>query len=187
MIRSLFAALIISFGTSAIAKDDSIVVMETSKGTIRIALWADKAPISVENFLRYTDNGLYDGLIFHRVIDGFMIQGGGFDSDMVQLTTYEPIKNEAKTDVPNNRGTLSMARTNSVDSATSQFFINLVDNDFLNHTDDTPRGFGYAVFGEVVEGMEVVDEIADVNTGRSGPYNDVPTEPIVIISARREN
>ena len=105
---------------------------------------------------------------------------------MVQLSTYGPIKNEAKSNVPNNRGTLSMARTNVVDSATSQFFINLADNDFLNHTNDTPRGFGYAVFGEVIEGMEVVDEIAGVATGRSGPYSDVPIESVVIVSARRE-
>ena len=186
MIRSLLTALILSISTAALAQDNPVVVMETSKGTIRIELWADKAPISVENFLRYTDNELYDGLIFHRVINGFMIQGGGFNADMVQLSTYEPIKNEAKSNVPNNRGTLSMARTNVVDSATSQFFINLVDNDFLNHTNDTPRGFGYAVFGEVIEGMEVVDEIAGVATGRSGPYNDVPIEPVVIVSARRE-
>ena len=187
MIRSLLTALILSISTAALAQDNPVVVMETSKGTIRIELWADKAPISVENFLRYTDNELYDGLIFHRVINGFMVQGGGFNADMVQLSTYEPIKNEAKSNVPNNRGTLSMARTNVVDSATSQFFINLVDNDFLNHTNDTPRGFGYAVFGEVVEGMEVVDEIAGVATGRSGPYRDVPIEPVVIVSARREN
>jgi cyclophilin family peptidyl-prolyl cis-trans isomerase len=186
MIRSLLTALILSISTAALAQDNPVVVMETNKGTIRIELWADKAPISVENFLRYTDNELYDGLIFHRVINGFMIQGGGFNADMVQLSTYEPIKNEAKSNVPNNRGTLSMARTNVVDSATSQFFINLVDNDFLNHTNDTPRGFGYAVFGEVIEGMEVVDEIASVVTGRSGPYSDVPTEPVVIVSARRE-
>jgi len=186
MIRSLLTALILSISTAALAQDNPVVVMETNKGTIRIELWADKAPISVENFLRYTDNELYDGLIFHRVINGFMIQGGGFNADMVQLSTYEPIKNEAKSNVPNNRGTLSMARTNVVDSATSQFFINLVDNDFLNHTNDTPRGFGYAVFGEVIEGMEVVDEIAGVTTGRSGPYSDVPTEPVVIVSAKRE-
>lgn len=186
MIRSLFIALILSFGTAAIAQDNPVVVMETNKGTIRIELWPDEAPISVENFLRYTDSELYDGLIFHRVISGFMIQGGGFNSDMVQLSAYEPIKNEAKSSVPNNRGTLSMARTNVVDSATSQFFINLADNDFLNHTSDTPSGFGYAVFGQVIGGMEVVDEIAKVATGRSGPYNDVPTEPIIILSARRE-
>ncbi len=186
MIRSLLTALILSIGTVALAQDNPVVVMETSKGTIRIELWADKAPISVENFLRYTDNELYDGLIFHRVINGFMIQGGGFSADMVQLSTYEPIKNEAKSNVPNNRGTLSMARTNVVDSATSQFFINLVDNDMLNHRDDTSRGFGYAVFGEVIEGMEVVDQIARVATGRRGSYNDVPTEPVVIVSVKRE-
>ena len=109
-----------------------------------------------------------------------MIQGGGFNADMLQQSTYEPIKNEAKSNVPNNRGTLAMARTNVVDSATSQFFINLADNDFLNHTNDTPRGFGYAVFGEVIEGMEVVDEIAGVATGRSGPYSDVPIEQLLL-------
>ena len=139
----------------------------------------------MENFLRYSDSELYDGLIFHRVISGFMIQGGGFDADMVQLSPYEPIKNEAKSDVPNDRGTLAMARTNVVDSATSQFFINLVDNDFLNHSNETASGFGYAVFGKVVEGMDVVDAIAGVATGRSGVYNDVPTEPVVITSVRR--
>ena len=186
MIRSLFTALILSISAAAFAQDNPVVVMETTKGTIRIELWADKAPISVENFLRYTDNEFYDGLIFHRVINGFMIQGGGFNADMVQLSTYEPIKNEAKSNIPNNRGTLAMARTNVVDSATSQFFINLVDNDFLNHIDETSRGFGYAVFGEVIEGMAVVDEIAGVDTGRSGPYSDVPTEPIIIVSAKQE-
>ena len=186
MIRSLFTALILSIGSAAFAQDNPVVVMETTKGTIRIELWADKAPISVENFLRYTNNELYDGLIFHRVINGFMIQGGGFNADMVQLSTYEPIKNEAKSNIPNSRGTLAMARTNVVDSASSQFFINLVDNDFLNHIDETPRGFGYAVFGEVIEGMAVVDDIAGVSTGRSGPYDDVPTEPVVIVSAKQE-
>ena len=183
--RALFLALLftVSFGT--FAQDNPVVVMETNKGTIRIELWADKAPISVENFLRYSDSELYDGLIFHRVISGFMIQGGGFDADMVQLSPYEPIKNEAKSDVPNDRGTLAMARTNVVDSATSQFFINLVDNDFLNHSNETASGFGYAVFGKVVEGMDVVDAIAGVATGRSGVYNDVPSEPVVITSVRR--
>ena len=183
--RALFLALLFSVSFSLFAQDNPVVVMETNKGTIRIELWADKAPISVENFLRYSDSELYDGLIFHRVISGFMIQGGGFDADMVQLSPYEPIKNEAKSDVPNDRGTLAMARTNVVDSATSQFFINLVDNDFLNHSNETASGFGYAVFGKVVEGMDVVDAIAGVATGRSGVYNDVPTEPVVITSVRR--
>ena len=114
-----------------------------------------------------------------------MIQGGGFNENMVQLSPYEPIKNEAKSDVPNDRGTIAMARTNVVDSATSQFFINHSDNDFLNHTNETPSGFGYAVFGKVTSGMDVVDAIAAVETGRSGPYNDVPTEPVVITSVRR--
>ncbi|MEX0965414.1 MAG: peptidylprolyl isomerase [Pseudohongiellaceae bacterium] len=161
-----------------------MVVMETNKGTIKIELWADKAPISVENFLRYTENNFFDGLVFHRVIPGFMIQGGGFSPDMVQKSTYEAIKNEASASVPNDRGTLAMARTNVVDSATSQFFINLVDNDFLNHTDETPRGFGYAVFGEVIEGMDVVDSIATVATGTSrGGHQNVPNEPVIITSA----
>jgi len=171
---------------SALAQDNPVVVMETNKGTIRIELWQDRAPISAENFLRYTDNEYYDGLIFHRVIDGFMIQGGGFDPEMVQKSTYDPIKNEANNGAANNRGTLAMARTNVVDSATSQFFINLVDNDFLNHTSETPRGWGYAVFGEVIEGMDVVDEIASVSTGNVRGYGDVPDEPIVINSVRRE-
>ena len=171
----------------SMAQDNPIVVMETNKGTIQIELWADKAPISVENFLRYTDNSFFDGMIFHRVISGFMIQGGGFSPDMVQKSTYDAIKNEASASVPNNRGTLAMARTNVVDSATAQFFVNLVDNDFLNHTDETPRGFGYAVFGEVTEGMDVVDAIAKVKTGTgSNGFPNVPAEPVIIISAKRQ-
>lgn len=184
--RALLIAAILSFATSAMAQDNPVVVMETNKGTIKIELWADKAPVTVENFLRYVDGGYYDGLIFHRVINNFMIQGGGFDQDMVQKSTFDPIKNEARSDTPNDRGTIAMARTNVVDSATSQFFINLVDNDYLNHSDDTPRGFGYAVFGEVVEGMNVVDAIATVQTGSVRGYSDVPTEAVVITSASRE-
>lgn len=184
--RTLLIALILTFSAAAAAQDNPVVVMETNKGTVKIELWADKAPISVANFLRYTDNGFFDGLIFHRVIPGFMIQGGGYSPDLVQKSTYEEIKNEARADTPNARGTLAMARTNVVDSATSQFFINLVDNNFLNHTDETPRGFGYAVFGEVIEGMEVVDEIAGVATGPGrGGMQDVPREPVVINSLSR--
>jgi peptidyl-prolyl cis-trans isomerase A (cyclophilin A) len=163
------------------------VVMDTNKGSITIELWADKAPVSVENFLRYSDSGFYDGLIFHRVIPGFMAQGGGFDQDMVQKSGFDPIKNEAKSDVPNNRGTLAMARTNVVDSASSQFFINLVDNNFLNHTDETDRGFGYAVFAEVVEGMEIVDLIAGISTGQVRGFSDVPNEAVIINSVTRED
>ena len=170
--------------TSLLAQDNPVVVLDTNKGTITAELWADRAPITVQNFLRYTNAELYDGLIFHRVIPGFMVQGGGFNEQMNQLSPYEPIKNEARSDVPNKRATLAMARTNVVDSATSQFFINLTDNDFLNHSNETPSGFGYAVFGEVIEGMDVVDEIAAVETGRSGAYSDVPLEPVIINSVR---
>ena len=185
--RALVLAVLMSLSFGILAQDNPVVVMETNKGTITIELWPDKAPVTVENFLRYTDNELYDGLIFHRVINGFMIQGGGFNENMVQLSSYDPIKNEASADAPNDRGTIAMARTNVVDSATSQFFINLVDNDFLNHQNETASGFGYAVFGEVVAGMDIVDAIASVTTGRSGAYSDVPTEPVIITSVRRAN
>lgn len=183
---SLLLAIPLMVSSLATAQDNPIVVMETNKGTIKIELWTDKAPISVENFLRYTDNGFFDGLVFHRVIPGFMVQGGGFNTDMVKKSTYEPIKNEASAAVPNDRGTLAMARTNVVDSATAQFFVNLVDNDFLNQTDKTPRGFGYAVFGEVIEGMDVVDTIAAVPTGTTNGLQNVPTEPVIITSAKRQ-
>nr|WP_294134928.1 peptidylprolyl isomerase [Pseudohongiella sp.] len=159
--------------------------METSAGTIEIELWADRAPISVENFLRYVDNNLYDNLTFHRVIPGFMIQGGGYDSDFVEISGYPPITNEADPSLENTRGTLAMARTNVVDSATSQFFINLVDNDFLNQTGTTPQQFGYAVFGEVISGMDVVDEIATVETANRNQHQNVPVEPVIIESVTR--
>ena len=183
--RALLLTLLMAFSTVVAAQDNPVVVMETNKGTITIELWADKAPISVENFLRYTDNSFFDGLIFHRVIPGFMVQGGGFSPDMLQKSTYDPIENEARADVPNNRGTLAMARTNIINSATSQFFINHADNGFLNHTNDSQQGFGYAVFGEVIEGMDVVDEIAGVGTGSVSGYSDVPLEAIVINSIKR--
>ena len=170
----------------SLAQDNPIVVIQTNKGAITVELWADKAPISVENFLRHTDSNFFDGMVFHRVIPGFMIQGGGFSPDMVQKSTYDAIKNEASASVPNDRGTLAMARTNVVDSATAQFFVNLVDNDFLNHTDETQRGFGYAVFGEVIEGMGVVDTIANVETATTKGFQNVPTEPVVITSAKRQ-
>jgi len=157
-----------------------MVVLHTNMGDITIELNPDEAPISVQNFLQYVDDGFFDGTIFHRVIDGFMIQGGGFTEKMVQKPTRDPIKNEAKNGLKNVRGSLAMARTNVVDSATSQFFINLVDNDFLDHS---PKNFGYAVFGKVVEGMDVVDAIARVPKGRSGPHSDVPVEAVVIQSA----
>lgn len=161
---------------------NTIVVMSTSKGDIKIKLWDDKAPITVKNFLQYVDAGFYNNTIFHRVIPGFMIQGGGFDEKMKQKETKEPIKNEATPDKQNKRGTLAMARTNVVDSATSQFFINLVDNKML---DNGVRDFGYCAFGEVIEGMDIVDEIAKVKTGRVPPHSDVPVEPVIIKSVKR--
>ena len=154
--------------------------VETSMGTITLALNEDKAPATVANFAQYAREGHYAGTIFHRVIDGFMIQGGGFTKEMNQKPTREPIRNEAMNGLKNKRGTIAMARTMVVDSATSQFFINLVDNDFLDFSSPTPQGFGYAVFGEVVDGMSVVDAIAKVKTGFSGPHQNVPDTPIVI-------
>ena len=173
--------------TPALAPEGNpIVVMETNQGRVVIELWADRAPLTVANFLRYIDNGFYNDLIFHRVIPNFMIQGGGFNSEMFEQSTYAAIKNEATPELMNNRGTLAMARTNVVDSATSQFFINLVDNAFLNHTDTTPSGYGYAVFGQVIEGMEVVDEIATVETGNARGHQNVPVEPVIMTSITRQ-
>ena len=156
------------------------VTIETSMGTITAELDDVKAPVTVKNFISYVTSGHYNGTIFHRVIDGFMIQGGGFTKDMVQKDTQTPIRNEAANGLKNARGTLAMARTMVVDSATSQFFINLVDNDFLNYRGPDPRMFGYAVFGKVTAGMDVADKIAKVKTGFAGPHQDVPVEPVVI-------
>jgi cyclophilin family peptidyl-prolyl cis-trans isomerase len=154
-------------------------------GDITVELDAEKAPVTVTNFLTYVDEKFYDGTIFHRVIPRFMIQGGGFDANLRQKKTHDPIKNEAGNGLKNVRGTIAMARTMVVDSATAQFFINTVDNAFLDHSDETPRGFGYAVFGKVTDGMAVVDAISATKTGRVGPMSDVPTQPVVIVSVRR--
>lgn len=154
--------------------------IDTNMGTITLELNEEKAPETVRNFVKYAEDGHYDGTIFHRVIDGFMIQGGGFTKAMNQKPTRDPIRNEAMNGLKNERGTIAMARTMVVDSATSQFFINLVDNAFLDFSSPTPQGFGYAVFGKVVDGMSVVDSIAKVKTGFSGPHQNVPEEPILI-------
>ena len=159
------------------------VKMETSKGTITLALDAEKAPLTVANIEAYIKDGFYDGLVFHRVIPNFMIQGGGMNADMSEKSDKRaPIKNEANNGLKNDRGTLAMARTNDPHSASSQFFINLKDNDFLNHTSESASGWGYAVFGAVVEGMDVVDEIAKVKTGNHGYHGDVPLEAVTIKS-----
>ena len=160
-----------------------MVRFETTLGSFTIDLFESDAPITVANFLEYVDAGHFDGTVFHRVIPGFVVQGGGMTEDMKQKPTRAPIKNEAGNGVKNRRGTLSMARTNDPDSATSQFFINLVDNSNL---DPSPRsGAGYAVFGCVSEGMSVVDQMAKTKTGRRGMHDDVPVEPIKVLSARR--
>lgn len=164
--------------------DMPIVELDTTYGNIVIELNAEKAPITVANFIDYVESGHYDGLIFHRVIDGFMIQGGGMDSEMNEKRTGTPIKNEADNGLKNTTGTIAMARTSDPHSATAQFFINVRDNDFLNYSSPTPQGWGYAVFGRVIEGMDVVNQIKGVPTGRFGYHADVPTTPIVINSAK---
>jgi peptidyl-prolyl cis-trans isomerase A (cyclophilin A) len=161
-----------------------VIVIETSMGRITAELWADSAPITVKNFLAYVDKKHYDGLIFHRVMQGFMIQGGGLTPDMQKKAVDAPIKNEASADKPNDRGTLAMARTGEIDSATSQFFINLVNNGKLNHRNKTYVGFGYCAFGKVIDGMKVVDKIAAVEVGMSAGRANVPTTPILIKTIR---
>lgn len=159
------------------------VLLSTSHGDITLELDAAKAPVSTKNFVDYVTSGFFDGTIFHRVIPDFMIQGGGFTADMRQKATQCAIANEAGNGLKNDRGTIAMARTSDPNSATCQFFINLKDNGFLNHTSPTPQGWGYAVFGKVVEGMDVVDAIAKVATGNHGPHADVPREPVSINQA----
>ncbi len=159
------------------------VKLTTSMGAITVELDKAKAPVSTENFVKYVDSGHYNGTIFHRVIDGFMIQGGGFTKDMQQKPTQAPIKNEAANGLKNDTYTLAMARTGVRDSATAQFFINVKQNDFLNYRDESPQGWGYAVFGKVVEGQDVVDKIRKVATGNAGMHQNVPLEPVVIEKA----
>ncbi|KVH06250.1 MULTISPECIES: peptidylprolyl isomerase [Burkholderia] len=160
-----------------------MVELHTNHGVIKLELDAAKAPKTVENFLNYVKKGHYDGTVFHRVINGFMIQGGGFEPGLKQKPTDAPIDNEANNGLKNNNYTIAMARTNDPHSATAQFFINVNDNDFLNHSSPTPQGWGYAVFGKVVEGQDVVDKIKGVKTGNAGFHQDVPTDDVVIEKA----
>jgi len=175
---SFLAGLAIAQTPAAATK----ILMKTSKGDITIELNAAKAPITVKNFLSYVKDGFFAGTIFHRVMPGFMIQGGGMTAEMHEKDSKPPIKNEAGNGLKNDRGTIAMARTGVVDSATCQFFINLVNNDGLNHKDNSQEGFGYCVFGKVVAGMDVVDAIAKVKTGNRPPHQNVPLEPITILS-----
>jgi len=169
-------------GDKKTAVERKMVRLETSKGDIVIEVNESVAPVTSANFLRYVEEGFYDGTIFHRVIPKFMIQGGGFTPDMQEKATHKPIVNEAGNGLKNNRGTIAMARTNDPNSATAQFFINVVNNDFLNYVKG--RNPGYAVFGKVAEGMDVVDAIAGVKTAKKGPFEDVPVEPVAIKSAK---
>lgn len=180
--KLLLAGVLSLFTTLATAADMPKVLLKTNMGNIVLELNQERAPITVTNFLEYVDNKSYDGTVFHRVIPGFMIQGGGFDQFMQQRRTNPPIKNEANNGLRNDRGTVAMARTQAVDSATMQFFINLNDNDFLNNGS---RDFGYAVFGQVIEGMDVVDKIAQQRTSNYGLHQNVPVESIIIESAQR--
>ena len=183
MRTALAIVLAVGLVTAAAAADNPRVALKTTKGTIVVELYPDKAPRTVENFLRYVREGFYAGTVFHRVIPGFVIQGGGLTPDLRPKPTRAPIPNEAKNGLSNRRGTVAMARTMVVDSATSQFFVNLADNTFLDHRNETPQGYGYAVFGRVVEGMDVVDAIAAVPTGTVKGFRDVPKEAVVIESA----
>lgn len=170
--------------TTAPQTKHPVVLIKTTAGDIKVELDADKAPISVKNFLQYVNEGHYDGTIFHRVIEGFMVQGGGFTKDMQQKPVHAPIKIESDNGLKNTRGTLAMARTSDPNSATGQFFINVVDNKFLDFTSKSPSGYGYAVFGRVTEGMDVVDKIRKMKTGNKGAFSDVPVESIEIIEAK---
>ncbi len=189
--KAVIIAILIVFGVvlAAGAADQPVgnpkVVLETSKGQIVIELYLQKAPETVVNFLDYVDAKFYDGTLFHRVIPNFMIQGGGFTSDMKRKPGKGPIKNEADRGLKNDRGTIAMARTGDPHSATAQFFINSANNDFLDHKNKTQQGWGYAAFGKVIEGMDVIDAISAVKTTKRGGFRDVPVEPIVITTARR--
>jgi peptidyl-prolyl cis-trans isomerase A (cyclophilin A) len=193
--RAVIALIVmVAFSCSAYAADapkaakkegkNPIVLLSTNMGNIKLELFEKEAPISMKNFLGYVNSGFYSGTIFHRVIPDFMIQGGGFTKDFVEKPTNASIKNEAGNGLKNERGTLAMARNYMVDSATAQFFINVKDNTFLNHSSNTMQGFGYAVFGKVIEGMDVVDKIAAVPTGNRGEFSDVPVKEVVIKSIK---
>lgn len=180
-VLGLFAAVLAGAALSVGAESaNPVVVIQTSMGAITVELYKDKAPKTVENFLAYVKDGYYRGTIFHRVIKGFMIQGGGLTASLARKPTRPPIPNEAANGLKNERGTIAMARTSEIDSATSQFFINTVNNASLNHSGTSPDRFGYAVFGKVIDGMDVVDKIENVKTTTKGAYQNVPVTPVII-------
>jgi peptidyl-prolyl cis-trans isomerase B (cyclophilin B) len=185
MIKTILVICVSFFAQLALAEQPK-VVMETNQGIIEIELFQDKSPQTVTNFLKYVDEKFYDGTIFHRVINNFMIQGGGFNEKMTEKKTRAPIKNEAANGLRNEVGTLAMARTSDPHSASAQFFINVADNSFLNHTSPDANGWGYAVFGKVIQGMHIVNRIKMVKTGQIGPYSDVPMDSVIIKSIRRK-
>ena len=195
VLLSIFAIVLIAFlifsnkelKAMDINMDTKTVKIQTSLGDITLELYSDKAPVTVKNFIEYVDSGHYNDTIFHRIIDGFMIQGGGYTENLTQKPTKDPIVNEANNGLKNKRGTIAMARTQVVDSATAQFFINVVDNPFLDFKNENPNEFGYCVFGKVVDGMDVVDMIKEVQTQSQGPYQDLPVKPIKIVNAKRVN
>ena len=182
IVCSVISLAILLVTTVAAAQSNPVVVIETSLGNITVELYQDEAPISVENFLTYVRDDFYTGTIFHRVIKDFMVQGGGMTEDMVRKATNPPIKNEATNGLRNERGTLAMARTAAVDSATAQFFINVANNRALNHESETQAEYGYAVFGKVIDGMDHLGEIENTLTTTAGPYRDVPSTPVIIKS-----
>jgi len=182
-LRTLFVALALAVVALPALAADPRVELKTNRGTIVLELYPDKAPKTVANFLQYVKEGQYTGTVFHRVIDGFMIQGGGFDKDLRQKPTRAPVENEAANGLKNDVGTIAMARTPDPHSASAQFFINLKNNDFLNFREPTPQGYGYTVFGKVVAGMDVVEKIAKLPTGNAGPHQNVPRDPVIIESA----
>lgn len=184
---TIACALLFSTATHAVDKNNmstTTIKLTTNQGEITLELDAEKAPNTVKNFVTYVEEGFYEGVIFHRIISNFMAQGGGFTTDFKQKDTHSPIENEADNGLKNDRGTIAMARTSDPHSATGQFFINLVDNDFLNHSSKTSQGWGYAVFGKVTEGMDVVDKMAAIPTGSGGMFpSDVPKEEVIIEKA----
>ena len=186
MKRLAIVLMILMAGTGIFAVQNPVVVMKTSLGDIEIELYKDKAPLTVANFLTYANKGFYNGTIFHRVISNFMIQGGGFTPGMKEKKTSAPVKNEANNGLKNTAGTVAMARTSDVHSATSQFFINVLNNPSLDYKSSTPEGYGYCVFGKVIKGMDVVGKIRSVQTGTVGYYDDVPVKDVIIYSIKKK-